>query len=168
MQPQWHGGLSSARGDWRPVPRLADVRRLPPPSCGVHSPCAPDARCGCLPADLADTLADAAAVIIDYSQGGVYPAPAYQDQLAGAARAAGVLWIADEAVTGLGHQGRWLTLQRGESRPDMFIAPPLIVSDGELETILAALDRALAVGDKALLLACGGSALPGCRRLPGE
>jgi 4-aminobutyrate aminotransferase-like enzyme len=119
VQPQWHGGLSSVREGWRPVPRLADVRRLPPPSCGVHSPCAPDGRCRCLPADLGDTLADAAAVIIDYSQGGVYPAPAYQDQLAAAARAAGVLWIADEAVTGLGRQGRWLTLQRGESRPDI-------------------------------------------------
>ena len=119
VQPQWHGGLSSARDGRRPVPRLADVRRLPPPNCAVHSPCGPDGRCRCLPADLADTLADAAAVIIDYSQGGVYPAPAYQDQLAGAARAAGALWIADEAVTGLGRQGRWLTVQRGESRPDI-------------------------------------------------
>ena len=58
-------------------------------------------------------------MIIDYSQGGVYPAPAYQDKLAAAAREAGALWIADEAVTGLGRQGRWLTLQRGESRPDI-------------------------------------------------
>jgi len=309
VQPQWHGGLSSARNGWRPVPRLADVRLLPPPSCGVYSPCAPDGSCRCLPADLADKLADAAAVIIDYSQGGVYPAPAYQDQLARAARAAGALWIADEAVTGLGRQGRWLTVQRGESRPDivtlgkglaggvtpgaavvmsqpvaellrdqrwqsfstfrghpltvaaisatvrridrdglveradaldatlrarlagiaaahscvrrvaglglhwtvdlrggegrdwradpskptpaermlaaaldagvliaangeeasLFIAPPLIVSDGELETILAALDRALTVGDKTLLSAGGGSALPGAAgsALPG-
>jgi 4-aminobutyrate aminotransferase-like enzyme len=119
VQPQWHGGLSSAEAGSRPVPRLADVRRLPPPRCGVHTPCAPDGRCRCLPADLADTLAGAAAVIVDYSQGGVYPAPAYQDQLAGAARAAGALWIADEAVTGLGRQGRWLTLQRGEARPDI-------------------------------------------------
>jgi 4-aminobutyrate aminotransferase-like enzyme len=119
VQPQWHGGLSSAAGGGRPVPHLADVRRLPPPSCGVHAPCAPDGSCRCLPADLADTLAGAAAVIVDYSQGGVYPAPAYQDQLAAAARAAGALWIADEAVTGLGRQGRWLTLQRGESRPDI-------------------------------------------------
>jgi 4-aminobutyrate aminotransferase-like enzyme len=39
----------------------------------------------------------------------------------------------------------------------LFIAPPLIVSDGELDTILAALDRALTVGDKTLLSACGGS-----------
>ena len=61
----------------------------------------------------------AAAVIVDYSQGGVYPAPAYQDGLAEAARAAGVLWIADEVVTGLGRQGRWMTFERGRSRPDI-------------------------------------------------
>jgi 4-aminobutyrate aminotransferase-like enzyme len=118
-QPQWHGGLSSSHGGWRPVPRLADVRQIPAPNCTVHAPCSPDGGCRCLPDDLTDPLADAAAVIIDYSQGGVYPAPAYQDKLAGAAREAGALWIADEAVTGLGRQGRWLTVQRGESRPDI-------------------------------------------------
>jgi 4-aminobutyrate aminotransferase-like enzyme len=119
VQPQWHGGLSSGRGDDRRVPRLADVRQIPAPSCGVDAPCGPDGGCRCLPADLADTLGDAAAVIIDYSQGGIQPAPAYQDQLARAARSAGALWIADEAVTGLGRQGRWLTLQRGQTRPDI-------------------------------------------------
>ncbi len=119
VQPQWHGGLSSAHGGYRPVPKLADVRQIPPPSCGVHARCAPDGGCHCLPADLAATLADVAAVIIDYSQGGVQPAPAYQDQLARVAREAGALWIADEAATGLGRQGRWLTLQRGQSRPDI-------------------------------------------------
>jgi 4-aminobutyrate aminotransferase-like enzyme len=99
--------------------RPAEVRRLPAPSCRVGSACAADGRCRCLPADLNYTLAGAAAVIIDYSQGGIYPAPAYQDQLAEAARAAGVLWIADEVVTGLGRQGRWMTFQRGRSRPDI-------------------------------------------------
>jgi 4-aminobutyrate aminotransferase-like enzyme len=118
-QPQWHGGLSSAGGVSRPVPRLADVRRLPPPNCGVRSPCTSDGRCRCLPGDLASTLEGAAAAIMEYSQGGVYPAPAYQDELARAAREAGALWIADEAVTGLGRQGRWLTAQRGQSRPDI-------------------------------------------------
>jgi 4-aminobutyrate aminotransferase-like enzyme len=119
--PPWHGGLWSASEGLRPVPRLADVRRLPPPSCGVRSPCTSDGRCRCLPGDLASTLADAAAVITEYSQGGVYPAPAYQDELARAAREAGALWIADEAATGLGRQGRWLTLQRGQTRPDIVI-----------------------------------------------
>jgi 4-aminobutyrate aminotransferase-like enzyme len=119
VQPHWHGGLSSARGSESPVPRLAEVRKIPAPSCGVFAQCAPEGGCRCLPADLADTLGDAAAVIIDYSQGGIQPAPAYQDQLARAAREAGALWIADEALTGLGRHGRWLTLQRGRSRPDI-------------------------------------------------
>jgi 4-aminobutyrate aminotransferase-like enzyme len=119
VQPQWHGGLSSAHGGWRPVPRLAEVRQLPAPRCGVYSPCSSSGRCACLPEDLPAVLADAAAVIIDYSQGGIYPSPGYQDQLASAAREAGALWIADETVTGLGRQGRWMTFQRGEARPDI-------------------------------------------------
>ncbi len=119
VQPQWHGGLSSVHGGWHPAPRLAEVRQLPAPRCGVMSPHPAGGQCDCLPGDLADTLADAAAVIIDYSQGGIYPAPAYQDQIARAARKAGALWIADEVVTGLGRQGRWMTFQRGEARPDM-------------------------------------------------
>jgi 4-aminobutyrate aminotransferase-like enzyme len=119
VQPQWHGGLSSVRGGWRPVPRLAEVRQLPAPRCGVFSPCTADGHCRCLPDDLADVLGGAAAVIIDYSQGGIYPAPAYQDQIACAARDAGTLWIADEVVTGLGRQGRWMSFQRGEARPDI-------------------------------------------------
>ena len=118
-QPQWHGGLSSPGEGWRPAPHLADVRLIPAPACTVHTPCTPGGGCRCLPGDLADRLAGSAAVIMDYSQGGVYPAPAYQDKLAGAVREAGALWIADEAVTGLGRQGRWLTMQRGESRPDI-------------------------------------------------
>jgi 4-aminobutyrate aminotransferase-like enzyme len=96
-----------------------EMRRVPAPRCRVGSPCEPGGGCRCLPEDLADTLAAAAAVIVDYSQGGVYPAPPYQDRLARAARAAGVLWIADEVVTGLGRQGRWMTFQRGRSRPDI-------------------------------------------------
>ncbi len=120
VQPQWHGGLSSAKGGFRPVPRLAEVRQLPAPACGVLRSCAESGRCGCLPpADLAAALDGAAAVIIDYSQGGIYPSPPYQDQIAGAARQAGALWIADEVVTGLGRQGRWMTFQRGQARPDI-------------------------------------------------
>jgi len=115
MYERWHGGHWSQTAGARP----AQVRQISAPRCRVGSPCGPDGRCRCLPADLADTLAGAAAVIVDYSQGGVYPAPAYQDQLADAARAAGVLWIADEVVTGLGRQGRWMTFQRGRSRPDI-------------------------------------------------
>src|SRR5450755_3357550 len=64
VQPQWHGGLSSASGGFRPVPRLAEVRQLPAPACGVLRPCGPDGRCRCLPADLSPALHGAAAVII--------------------------------------------------------------------------------------------------------
>jgi 4-aminobutyrate aminotransferase-like enzyme len=95
VQPQWHGGLSCLQGGGRPAPRLADVRQLPAPRCGVYSPCSAAGECECLPAGLAGQLRDAAAVIIDYSQGGIYPSPAYQDQIARAAREAGALWIAD-------------------------------------------------------------------------
>jgi 4-aminobutyrate aminotransferase-like enzyme len=119
VQPQWHGGLSSAHGGYRPVPRLAEVRQLPAPKCGVFSPCSPSGQCNCVPGNIVDVLSDAAAVIIDYSQGGIYPSPHYQDQIAAAARAAGALWIADEVVTGLGRQGRWMNFQRGQARPDI-------------------------------------------------
>ena len=119
VQPQWHGGVSSLHGGWKPAPRLAEVRQLPAPTCGISSPCTESGRCTCLPDDLGPFLGDAAAVIIDYSQGGVYPSPSYQDQVAIAARECGALWIADEVVTGLGRQGRWMTFQRGQERPDI-------------------------------------------------
>jgi 4-aminobutyrate aminotransferase-like enzyme len=119
LRTQGHGGPGTGGAGSRPAPRLAEVREVPAPRCRVFSPCAADGRCRCLPDDLDGTLAGAAAVIIDYSHGGVYPAPAYQDGLAEAARAAGALWIADEVVTGLGRQGRWMTFQRGASRPDI-------------------------------------------------
>src|SRR5258708_37236069 len=54
--PQWHGGLSSSHGGWRPAPRLAEVRQLPAPRCGVFSPCTADGHCRCLPDDLEATL----------------------------------------------------------------------------------------------------------------
>ena len=87
VQPQWHGGLSSAHGGWRPAPRLGRGAPASGADCTVHAPCTPGGGCRCLPDDLTDPLADAAAVIIDYSQGGVYPAPAYQDQTRRARRA---------------------------------------------------------------------------------
>jgi 4-aminobutyrate aminotransferase-like enzyme len=120
VQPQWHGGLSSSDGTTRPVPASVPVRALPfPPgslSDGVELTRA-GAEAVLAGADAA--LCDAAAVIVDYTQGGCYPAPAYQDVLAEKARAAGALWIADEVITGLGKTGRWFNFQRGERRPDM-------------------------------------------------
>lgn len=120
LQPQWHGGLSSAESGIRPVPTSTEVRELPFPAGEMGNG-----------VDLSDDEAeeilrpalhlfdDAAAVIIDYSQGGRYPAPAYQDAVARHARDRGVLWIADEVVTGFGKQGRWFNFQRGRERPDM-------------------------------------------------
>jgi 4-aminobutyrate aminotransferase-like enzyme len=43
----------------------------------------------------------------------------YQDRLAAMAREAGALWIADEAVTGLGRLGRSFGFQAGRERPDI-------------------------------------------------
>jgi 4-aminobutyrate aminotransferase-like enzyme len=121
LQPHWHGGLSSRKGGWRRVPRTVPVRELPHPRCGLSaeaSRCAREGRCTCVP-DAERQLADVAAVIVDYTQGGIYPSALYQDEVARAARRASALWIADEVVTGLGRTGVWLNYLRGETRPDI-------------------------------------------------
>jgi 4-aminobutyrate aminotransferase-like enzyme len=120
VQPQWHGGLTETTGRFSPVPRSTPVRTLPFPEGVLGSGLdlsREQARTTL--AGAGPVLEDAAAVIIDYSQGGRYAAPAYQDELAGMARAAGVLWIADEVVTGFGKCGQWFNFQWGESRPDI-------------------------------------------------
>jgi len=118
VQPQWHGGLSSATGVAAP-PRLATVHELPAP-CGARVTGQPDPTAGTDWIPGARTkLANSAAVILDYSQGGVYHSPAYQDQVAALAREAGAYWIADETVTGFGRVGGWFQFQHGRSRPDM-------------------------------------------------
>ena len=58
-------------------------------------------------------------MLADYSQGGIYHQPGYQDELAALSRDAGALWIADETVTGLGRVGHWFQFQAAESRPDV-------------------------------------------------
>jgi 4-aminobutyrate aminotransferase-like enzyme len=120
VQPHWHGGLSALGGGVRPAPRLADVRRLPFPAgmfgSGLELPRTEAER---VLAGAEDQLSDAAAVIVDYSQGGHYSAPAYQDVLADLARKVGALWIADEVVTSLGRSGRWMNFTYGEARPDI-------------------------------------------------
>ena len=119
IQPQWHGGLSSATGGVRPVPRLVDVNVLPAPENDL------DAAGSHLVDDeksLANRkalFAQSAAVILDYSQGGIYHSADYQDQVAQLAREAGTLWVADETVTGFGRVGGWYQFQQGTSRPDM-------------------------------------------------
>jgi 4-aminobutyrate aminotransferase-like enzyme len=121
IQPHWHGGLAYRDRTMAP-PRLADVRELPAPGgARVKGPEPdPDADRAALDG-AAGELADVAAVLIDYSQGGIYHQPGYQDRLAELTRDAGVLWIADETVTGLGRVGHWFQFQAAESRPDVVV-----------------------------------------------
>lgn len=118
VQPHWHGGLSNASGGYSPVPRSAEVTQLAAPAGGRVDErprhLDEDALAATLP-----SLEGAAAVILDYTQGGIYHVPEYQDAVARAARAAGALWIADEVVTGFGRGGGWFAFRQGESRPDI-------------------------------------------------
>ncbi|MFI5080216.1 MAG: aminotransferase class III-fold pyridoxal phosphate-dependent enzyme [Streptosporangiales bacterium] len=117
VQPQWHGGLSSARGIFAP-PRLATVHELPAPG-GARVTGQADPTAGQeWTAGASAQLAGSAAVLLDYSQGGIYHTPHYQDQVAALAREAGAYWIADETVTGFGRVGGWFQFQHGASRPD--------------------------------------------------
>lgn len=119
VQPQWHGGLSMSGGGVLAPPRLATVHELPAPS-GSRITGQPDPTAGTdwIPGARA-LLAASAAVLLDYSQGGIYHMPAYQDQVAELASEAGALWIADETVTGFGRVGGWFQFQHARSRPDI-------------------------------------------------
>ncbi|HEY6275850.1 MAG TPA: aminotransferase class III-fold pyridoxal phosphate-dependent enzyme [Streptosporangiaceae bacterium] len=119
VQPQWHGGLSSAHGGCQPVPRGTAVRQLPKPNGARIRGAQPDLPPAELRAVAVDALREAACVIIDYSQGGVYHSAEYQDAVAAAARETGALWIADEVVTGFGRTGSWFAFQQGATRPDI-------------------------------------------------
>ena len=117
VQPQWHGGLSSPTKGIAAPPRLATVHELPAPR-GARVTGQPDPTAGAdwIPQARA-RLASSAAVLLDYSQGGIYHSPAYQDQVAALARETGTYWIADETVTGFGRVGGWFQFQHGSSRP---------------------------------------------------
>jgi 4-aminobutyrate aminotransferase-like enzyme len=119
LQPHWHGGLSAARGGSRPVPRGNPVRQIPMPQGARILGGRPGMRPEQLTEVAVDALRDAACVIIDYSQGGIYHDAEYQDAVAAAAAATGALWIADEVVTGFGRTGVWFAFQQGTSRPDI-------------------------------------------------
>ena len=105
VQPQWHGGLAVHAGGSQLPAAMAPVRILPAPDGAIYGapPNNPSAKQYL--ADAASTLADTAATIIDYTQGGIYYDAEYQDQLALRAREAGSIWIADEVVTGAGRAG---------------------------------------------------------------
>ena len=118
VQPHWHGGLSSASQPIRPVPRSVTVHELPAPtSARVTGQPDPTAGGHWKPAALR-ALRSSAAVLLDYSQGGIYHSPAYQDEVAALAKEAGALWIADETVTGFGRVGGWMQFHQGTAVPD--------------------------------------------------
>ena len=96
-------------------PRLATVHELPAPA-GARVTGQPDPTAGTdwLPSARAK-LARSAAVLLDYSQGGIYHSPDYQDRVAALAAEQGAYWIADETVTGFGRVGGWFQFQHGTS-----------------------------------------------------
>ncbi len=119
-QPHWHGGLAAPEGRSRlPFP-CAPVHVLPPPDGALYESATGTGRPAGLGLQTAPAmLAQSCAMILDYTQGGFYHDAAYQDALAGLARANGALWVADEVVTGLGRAGRPFAFQGGASRPDI-------------------------------------------------
>lgn len=106
--PLWHGGLANVSGGWRPATRPRGLVRLLPAGDGRPPPAAV----------LETVIGDAAAVILDWGSGGVYPEPGFQDAVAGAARRAGAWWIQDEVVS-IFRTGRMLACQAGKARPDV-------------------------------------------------
>jgi 4-aminobutyrate aminotransferase-like enzyme len=118
VQPHWHGGLTAGDAVLAP-PRAFEVHAIKAPS-GARVTGQPDPTEGdAWIEDARTALGASAAVLLDYSQGGIYHTPAYQDRVAALAREAGSLWIADETVTGFGRVGGWFQFHAGESRPDM-------------------------------------------------
>jgi len=118
--PLWDGGLADRAGGHAAPPDLwRDVRMLsgrPTAAAGVEDAPTNDELLDGAP----ELLDGAAAVIVDQGANGlVFVDGDYQDRLAAMAREAGALWIADEAVTGLGRLGRSFGFQMGEARPDV-------------------------------------------------
>jgi 4-aminobutyrate aminotransferase-like enzyme len=119
VQPQWHGGLAVHRGGSLRPAAMAPVRILPAPEGAIYGAPTTMPKAADYLAGSASILAETAATIIDYTQGGIYYDGAYQDEVARLARAADSIWIADEVVTGAGRAGRWLSFQGAKSRPDI-------------------------------------------------
>jgi 4-aminobutyrate aminotransferase-like enzyme len=119
VQPQWHGGLTAIAGGVAAPPPMAPVHTIAAPTSGRITG-QPDPTAGDdWIADATEKIARSAAVIIDYSQGGTYHSPQYQDRVAAIARENGTIWIADETVTGFGRVGGWQQFHKGQSRPDI-------------------------------------------------
>lgn len=119
VQPHWTGGLSTESGQPVTPPRTVTVHELPTPPGARISGQSDAAEDGDWKASAAAKLRDSAAVILDYSQGGIYHSDSYQDEVAAMARDVDCLWIADETVTGFGRVGGWFQFQKASSRPDI-------------------------------------------------
>jgi 4-aminobutyrate aminotransferase-like enzyme len=117
VQPQWHGGLFCPSGVVAP-PRPSEIRELACPTGSRVSGEAGSAMDDQWRSATREALRGSAAVILDYSQGGTYHVPQFQDEVARLAREAGAFWVADETVTGFGRVGGWFQFQHGASRPD--------------------------------------------------
>ncbi|MBC7579957.1 aminotransferase class III-fold pyridoxal phosphate-dependent enzyme [Tardiphaga sp.] len=119
VQPHWHGGLAVHAGGSQLPPPIVDVRVLPAPDGAIYGAPLHNSPVREYLGDARATLADTAATIIDYTQGGSYYDADYQNEVARHAAAAGSYWIADEVVTGAGRAGRWFAFQGAASRPDI-------------------------------------------------
>ena len=118
VQPQWHGGLSKMSGGVSLPARSSETRIIAAPTGSLWG----ERVCDLPPEsqeEIEAKLAGTAAVIVDYSQGGIYHDAGWQDMVASAARNTQTLWIADEVITGGGRSGRWFAFQGGRSRPDI-------------------------------------------------
>lgn len=118
VQPHWHGGLSLMSGGVKLAAPNTETRILAAPMGSLWGKRVYELPAE-TPAEVEAKLAGVAGVIIDYSQGGIYHDPAWQDMVAAAAKKQNALWIADEVITGAGRMGRWFAFQGGESRPDI-------------------------------------------------
>jgi 4-aminobutyrate aminotransferase-like enzyme len=119
IQPHWHGGLAGSDGTSAVPPRSVAVHVLLAPTGARVTRQADPTADGEWEQSAFERLSRSAAVLVDYSQGGVYHTPRYQDRVAALAREAGALWIADETVTGFGRVGGWFQFQHADSRPDI-------------------------------------------------
>src|SRR5207247_473996 len=85
VQPHWHGGVAGRAGRSSRPPRLATVHTLPAPA-GARIGGRPDPTAGDGWFAAEALLGRSAAVLLDYSQGGIYHSAAYQDRVAALAR----------------------------------------------------------------------------------
>lgn len=128
-QPHWHGGLSSVGGKVSAPPRLATVGEIESPvSARIKG--VPTKVGGDWAERTRSVLTDSAAVLLDYSQGGIYHQPEFQDRVAAIARETGTYWIADETVTGFGRVGGWFQFQAADSRPDIVTMGKCLAAGG--------------------------------------